>query len=184
LILLLSASLLRAEGNRSPNILILYADDFGFGDRGIQNTESKISMPQLDRLARQSIRFTDGHTSASVCTPSRYALLTGRYHWRDFQGIVRSFGASVFQPQRLTLAEMLRQSGYQTACIGKWQLGWNWEAIRRIDVAPVAEGARQVYGPNAFDWSRSIPDGPLAHGFDHYFGDSVIQLPALLLDRG
>jgi len=177
LILLLSASLIRAEGNRPPNILILYADDFGFGDLGIQNPKSKIATPQLDKLARHGVRFTDGHTSASVCTPSRYALLTGRYHWRDFHGIVRSFGASVFQPQQLTLPEMLRQSGYQTACIGKWHLGWNWEVIRRPDVAPVADGARPVYGPDAFDWNKSIPDGPLAHGFDHYFGDSVINFP-------
>jgi len=177
LIFLLSASVLRAESNRLPNILILYADDFGFGDLGIQNPESKISTPQLDSLARQGVRFTNGHSSASVCTPSRYALLTGRYHWRDFHGIVRSFGASVFQPQRLALPEMLRQSGYRTACIGKWHLGWNWEAIRRPDVAPVAEGDRQVYGPDTFDWTRSIPDGPLAHGFDHYFGDSVINFP-------
>lgn len=159
-----------------PNVLILYADDMGFGDLGIQNPDSKIPTPNLDQLARQGMRFSDGHSSSGICTPSRYALLTGRYHWRDFHGIVNAFGKSVFKPERLTMAEMLQQHGYKTACIGKWHLGWDWNEIKKPDAKP-REGKPKLFGPEAFDWDRSIPDGPLAHGFDYYFGDTVINFP-------
>ncbi len=165
-------------GNRTPpNILILYADDLGYGDLSSQNPKSKISTPRIDRLASEGLRFTDGHSSASICSPSRYALLTGRHHWRDFHGIVGVFGKSVFAPERLTLPEMLKERGYATAAIGKWHLGWNWDAIKKPDAKPISKGRRRSFGPEAFDWSKSIPDGPLAHGFDHYFGDTVINFP-------
>ncbi|WP_404308130.1 sulfatase family protein [Neorhodopirellula lusitana] len=160
-----------------PNILVIYADDLGFGDLGCYNAKSKIPTPHLDRLAAQGMRFTDGHSSSGICTPSRYALLTGRHHWRDFHGIVQAFGESVFQPERLTMPEMLRDSGYQTAAIGKWHLGWDWNAIKKPGAKPIQSGKRPEWGPEAFDWSKSIPDGPLAHGFDHYFGDTVVNFP-------
>ena len=118
---------------KAPNILILYADDLGFGDLGCYNPESRIPTPNLDRLASQAMRFTDGHSSSGICTPSRYALLTGQHHWRDFHGIVGPLGGSVFKPERLTLPEMLKQKGYRTAAIGKWHLGWDWDAIRKPD---------------------------------------------------
>ncbi|MFK8111713.1 MAG: arylsulfatase [Rubripirellula sp.] len=160
-----------------PNVLILYADDLGFGDLGAQNPDSKIPTPNLDELASQGMRFTDGHSSSGICTPSRYALLTGRHHWRDFHGIVNALGDSVFAPERLTLPEMLKQRGYATAAIGKWHLGWNWDALKKPDAKPIGEGRKRVWPPEAFDWSKSIPNGPLAHGFDHYFGDTVINFP-------
>jgi arylsulfatase A len=160
-----------------PNILVLYADDLGFGDLGCYNENSKIPTPHLNRLASEGMRFTDGHSSSGVCTPSRYALLTGRHHWRDFHGIVNAFGGSVFRPERLTLPEMLQQNGYHTAAIGKWHLGWDWDAIRKPGAKRNGDGRNAAWGPEAFDWSQSIPDGPLAHGFDHYFGDTVINFP-------
>ena len=120
-----------ARAERSPNILLIYADDMGYGDLAIQNPDSKIPTPNLDALARSGMRFTDGHSSSGICTPSRYALLTGRHHWRDFHGIVNALGGSVFKPERLTLPEMLKQEGYDTAAIGKWHLGWDWDAIRK-----------------------------------------------------
>ncbi len=171
------ASSLHAIEKSQPNILILYADDLGFGDLGIQNPASKIPTPNLDQLAREGMRFTDGHSSSGICTPSRYALLTGRHHWRDFHGIVNAFGGSVFKKERLTLAEILQQNGYATACIGKWHLGWNWDAIKKANAKPRGVGRRRALGPEAFDWDKSIPDGPLAHGFDYYFGDTVINFP-------
>jgi arylsulfatase A len=154
-----------------PNVVILYADDMGYGDLGANNPQSKIPTPHLDRLATEGLRFTDAHSSSGICTPSRYALLTGRHHWRDFHGIVNSFGKPVFKPDQLTLPEMLRRRGYATACIGKWHLGWNWDAIRRPGSPPksIAHGD--------FDWSRPIPGGPCDHGFDTYFGDDVINFP-------
>jgi arylsulfatase A len=108
-----------------PNIVILYADEMGCGDLAVQNQESKIPTPNLDRLAGEGMLFTDGHSSSGICTPGRYALLTGRHHWRKFHGIVGSFGPSVLDEERLTLPEMLREMGYATACIGKWHLGFN-----------------------------------------------------------
>ena len=161
-----------------PNVLILYADDLGYGDLGCYQPVSRIPTPHLDRLAAQGIRFTDAHSSSGVCTPSRYALLTGRHHWRDFHSIVNAFGAPVFKPGQLTLPEMLRRNGYATAAIGKWHLGWDWDAIRRPGAKPVSSAkAGSTWGPDAFDWSKPIPGGPLARGFDHYFGDDVINFP-------
>jgi len=182
--LVLGLSLLStAEAAKKPNILILYADDLGFGDLGCYNKESKIPTPNLDRLAGEGIRFTDGHSSSGICTPSRYALLTGRHHWRDFHGIVQAMGNSVFKPERLTLPEMLKKNGYNTAAIGKWHLGWDWNAIRKPGAKPqgAVTGKKKkkvkVDGYDAYDWSKSIPNGPLDHGFDYYFGDTVINFP-------
>ncbi len=166
---------------KRPNVLIFYADDLGFGDLGCYYEKSKIPTPNLDQLAKEGVRFTDGHSSSGICTPSRFALLTGRHHWRDFHGIVNAFGKSVFKPERLTLPEMMQEKGYATAAIGKWHLGWDWDAIRKEEVKPkeVQQGKRKKkeFGPEAFDWTKSIPDGPLAHGFDYYFGDTVINFP-------
>ena len=174
-----TASMKKLKGGNSdqPNVLVLYADDLGFGDLGCYNSKSKIPTPNLDRLAKQGIRFTDGHSSSGICTPSRYALLTGRHHWRDFHGIVQAMGGSVFKPERITLPEMLKSKGYSTAAIGKWHLGWDWDSLKKSGAKPTGQGRRKVWGPDAFDWSKSIPDGPLAHGFDHYFGDTVINFP-------
>ena len=172
--LLLASLSLSAADARRPNIVILLADDMGYGDISIQNPESKIPTPNIDRLAREGTRFTDAHSSSGVCTPSRYALLTGRFHWRKFHKIVDSFEPSVFGPTELTLPAMLKAQGYRTACIGKWHLGWNWDAIKRPGAQPHPETG---YAPDAFDWSKRIPDGPLDHGFDYYFGDDVPNFP-------
>ncbi len=173
----LLAAQLQAASSKRPNIIVLYADDLGYGDLSIQNPDSKIPTPNLDKLARQSMRFTDGHSSSGICTPSRYALLTGRHHWRKFYGIVNAMGDSVFEPSRLTMPEMLKSKGYDTAAIGKWHLGWDWKAIRKPDAKIQGSGRKKFYGPEAYDWDKSIPDGPLAHGFDYYFGDTVINFP-------
>jgi len=170
-------STVAAAGSAQPNIVILYADDMGYGDLAAQNPDSKIPTPNLDRLAKEGLRFTDAHSSSGICTPSRYALLTGRYHWRKFHNIVQSFGASVFDDQRLTLPEMLKEQGYHTACIGKWHLGWNWNAIKKKGAKPQGDGKRKAYASTDFDWSKPIPGGPLAHGFDYYFGDDVPNFP-------
>jgi len=179
LLFFLSSTLWAEEKSSQPNILILYADDLGYGDLGCYNPESKIPTPNLDALALKGMRFSDAHSSSGICTPSRYALLTGRYHWRDFHGIVQVFGTSVFKPERLTLPEMLQEKGYATAAIGKWHLGWDWDAIKKEGAKRTSanKGDRKGWGPEAFDWSKPIPDGPLAHGFDTYFGDTVINFP-------
>lgn len=177
LALLALAGFIHAAEPTRPNVLILYADDLGYGDLRSYNPASKIPTPNLDRLAAEGTRFTDAHSSSAICTPSRYALLTGRHHWRDFHGITHSFQASVFKSERLTLPEMLKAKGYTTAAIGKWHLGWGWDAIRVPGAKPSTAGKSKIWGPEAFDWTKPIPDGPLAHGFDSYFGDDVINFP-------
>jgi len=169
------------EAKSQPNILILYADDLGYGDLGCYNPDSKIPTPNLDQLASEGMRFTDGHSSSGICTPSRYSLLTGKYHWRSFHDIVKAFGGSAFKSEELTLPEMLQNAGYTTSAIGKWHLGWDWNSIRRPNAKRTSQphGKRQAstFTPDALDWSKPIQDGPVAHGFDYYFGDTVINFP-------
>ena len=105
-----------------PNVVIIYADDLGYGDVQCYNPEKgKIPTPNIDKLAAEGMRFTDAHSSSAVCSPSRYTLLTGRYHWRTHlqKGIVPVFGPPLITPDRLTLGGLVKQHGYQTACIGK-----------------------------------------------------------------
>lgn len=173
-----AASALAQQLRALPNIVILYADDMGYGDLHANDPASRIPTPRLDALAAEGLRCTDAHSSSGICTPSRYALLTGRHHWRQFHDIVDSFGPSVLLPGRMTIADMLRQQGYRTACIGKWHLGWDWDAIRKPGAEQlVVNGKKAGYAADAFDWTKAIPGGPLAHGFMHYFGDDVPNFP-------
>ena len=139
-----------------PNIVFILADDLGYGDVHCLNPErDKIATPQIDRLAAQGMTFTDAHSTSAVCTPSRYGILTGRYNWRSRlqSGVLGGFSPPLIAPARLTVAELLKENGYQTACIGKWHLGL---AFAR------KSGKRDLAGP--------ISDGPLQHGFDYFFG--------------
>ena len=154
-----------------PNIVILYADDMGVADVSYGNPKAKIQTPHLDKLASQGMTFTDGHSSSGICTPSRFALLTGQHHWRRFHGIVGAFGGTVFEPDDFTIAKMFKQKGYTTGCFGKWHLGWDFDAIRKPGT--------QKGDPRAesYDWTKRFPDGPLDQGFDYYFGDGTINFP-------
>lgn len=170
------------QSPKKPNIIIFYADDMGYGDLAIQNKDSKIPTPNLDKLAEEGLLMTDAHSSSGICSPSRYALLTGRHHWRDFHGIVNSMGPSVFVEGQTTLPSVLKTNGYYTAAIGKWHLGWNWEAIRKKDFQKkerliLRNNEIEIWPAQAYDWSKSIPDGPLSVGFDYYFGDGTINFP-------
>jgi arylsulfatase A-like enzyme len=168
-----------------PNVVIIYADDLGYGDVQAYNpAHGKIPTPNIDRLAEQGMRFTDAHSSSGVCSPSRYTLLTGRFHWRTHlqKGIVPVFGPPLITPDRLTIGGLAKQHGYRTACIGKWHLGWDW---------PIPEGKRDLFIPakkklKATDehralwqevFSQHIPGGPTAVGFDEYFGTDVPNWP-------
>src|SRR5210317_1002515 len=104
-----------------PNIVVIYADDLGYGDVRCYNPQrGKIPTPHIDGLASQGMRFTDAHSSSGVCSPSRYTLLTGRYHWRSRlqRGIVGLWGVPLITPDRLTIGALAKQRGYRTACIG------------------------------------------------------------------
>ena len=115
-----------------PNIIVVLADDLGIGDLSSFNEEGKINTLHLDEMAAEGMRFTDAHTSSAVCTPTRYGLLTGRYNWRTRlkKSVLSGTSRALIPQSRTTLASMLKESGYHTAFIGKWHLGWDW-VVRR-----------------------------------------------------
>ena len=164
----LSVTYCSEKEQNKPNIVIIYADDMGYGDLNIQNPGSKIPTPYMDQLASEGMRFTDAHSSSGICSPSRFALLTGTYHWRRQHNIVNSFEKPFFNESDITLPQVLKENGYATACIGKWHLGWDWEFKNEpSDLVTV----------NDIDWSKPIAGGPLDRGFDYYFGDGTINFP-------
>lgn len=174
---LLLAACSRFE-DTAPNIVIIYADDMGFGDLDCQNPDSKIPTPHLNQLATEGMRFTDAHSSSGICSPSRFALLTGTYHWRRQHDIVNSFGKPFFKDSDITLPQILQNSGYTTACIGKWHLGWDWKFKNEATGEIAQRGkTRSYYLPEDIDWSEPISGGPLDRGFDYYFGDGTINFP-------
>ncbi len=130
------------------NIVLIYADDLGFGDVGC-NGATAVKTPHTDRVAREGLRFTDSHAPSATCTPSRYALLTGEYAWRhEGTGILPGDAGMIIEPGRTTLASQLRKAGYRTAVVGKWHLG---------------------LGDGDVDWNGEIKPGPLEVGFDEAF---------------
>jgi len=166
------------QKDRLPNIVIIYADDMGYGDLNCQNPNSKIPTPNLNKLSSEGMRFTDAHSSSGICSPSRFAMLTGTYHWRRQHDIVGSFGKPFFRDSDITLPQVLKNNGYSTACIGKWHLGWDWE-FKNDPTAEVVQWGQsgKFYGPEDIDWSKAIAGGPLERGFDYYFGDGTINFP-------
>jgi arylsulfatase A-like enzyme len=172
LALLLGTAALAAE---KPNIIIVLADDQGYGDVTANNPDSKIPTPNLDRLAAEGMRFTDAHTSSGVCTPTRYSLLTGRYHWRTHlqSGVLGGFSKPLIAKDRLTLAGLLKQNGYHTACIGKWHLGMAWPLKGGQIADDNGDFGKPFSDLSLVDYTAPITDGPLDHGFDHYYGISA-----------
>lgn len=149
-----------------PNVVIILADDLGWGDARCNNPDSLIPTPHIDALARGGMRFTDAHTPSSVCTPTRYGLLTGRYCWRTrlTRGVLQGFSDPLMDPARLNVASMLKARGYRTAMVGKWHLGLNWATTDGNEPAP--------NGANV-DFAKPFTGGPLDQGFDFYFGISA-----------
>ncbi len=153
--LLFSLLVSAAHAAERPNVIVIYTDDQGFGDASCLNPESKFKTPNLDRLAREGMTFTDGHCSDTVCTPSRYGLLTGRYSWRTTlkRGVMKAEAPCLIADGRVTLASFLRDNGYATAMVGKWHLGMDF---------PGTWGKR--------DWTQPVRDMPLDKGFGYYWG--------------
>ena len=155
-----------------PNIVFILADDLGYGDLGCYNPKSKIPTPNLDRLAAEGMRFTDAHAPDAVCTPTRYGLLTGRYSFRSRlkSNVLGPWGETLIEEGRLTVPALLRQHGYATACFGKWHLGWQWPTK---DGQPVSSKD----GIGNVDFTKPIAGGPIARGFDYYFGVDIPNYP-------
>ncbi|MCI0461369.1 MAG: arylsulfatase [Gemmataceae bacterium] len=151
-VFLLAAVPAQASQKKLPNIVLILADDLGIGDLGCYNKKSKIPTPHIDRLAKQGMRFLDAHTPSSVCTPTRYALMTGRYAWRTplKKGVLQGYDPLLIEDSRMTLASLLRRHGYTTGCVGKWHLGLGKDGKT--------------------DYSKKFNAGPTTVGFDYFFG--------------
>jgi len=154
-----------------PNILIILADDLGYGDVSCFNENSKVNTVHLDELASGGMIFTDAHTSSSVCTPTRYGILTGRYNWRSRlkSSVLSGKSKALIPAERTTLASLLKEQGYHTAFIGKWHLGWDWAIM---DPAHFNESDLNFGQFEEIDFTQPISNGPGSLGFDYSYGHS------------
>lgn len=191
---------LAVEVPRPKAIVVILADDLGYGDMQCNAPRTcRIKTPNMDRLAAGGLRFTDGHSSSGCCSPSRYTLLTGRYHWRTSlqSGIVGVWGKPLISETRLTIAELARRQGYRTACFGKWHLGHDWPI--EPELLPLFNGfggqaggggqvTEQISATHRQAWqavfSQRIPGGPITRGFDEYFGTDVPNWPPYCFIEG
>lgn len=148
---------------RPPNIIVFYADDLGYGDLGAYGAKD-LPTPNVDRLAREGLRFTDAHAAAATCTPSRYALLTGEYGFRSKAEILPGDAPALIRPDKFTLADMLKSRGYATGVVGKWHLG---------------------LGNGNVDWNAEVKPGPLEIGFDYAFllPSTMDRVPTVYLEN-
>ncbi|MCA9015452.1 MAG: arylsulfatase [Planctomycetaceae bacterium] len=170
-----SPAALFADKQERPNIVVILADDFGVGDIQAHYPNNKIPTPYLDRLVREGMSFTDAHSGSAVCTPTRYGLLTGRYSWRTRlqEWVVAAYEPPLITQDRPTLPGLLRKQGYQTACIGKWHLGWNWSGPQTSQMLEKKNGQWTL----EWDFTKPIKGGPTERGFDYYFGVDLPNLP-------
>ena len=180
-----------------PNVVFILADDLGYGDVACYNPESKIPTPNLDRLAKEGMLFTDAHSPSTVCTPTRYSVLTGRMAFRlNYKGVFTGVGGPcLITPDRLTLPGMLRKKGYETAMFGKWHVG-----LTAFDKKGNPINRNGLDAVRQIDYSRPIEGGPVDRGFDHFFGtascpttdwlyaymdgDRIPVPPTRIVDRG
>jgi len=153
----------------NPNIIFIMADDMGIGDTTVYNPESKIPTPNLEKLASQGMVFTDAHSPSAICTPTRYALLTGRYCFRTWKwrGVYGGYDRPLIEKGRMTIASLLQAHGYATACVGKWHLGMDWTS--KDGTVPSYNGD---YEQINIDFTKPIAEGPTTRGFDYFFGTS------------
>ncbi|MFV0553809.1 MAG: sulfatase family protein, partial [Mangrovibacterium sp.] len=166
MLLLLSIHAVAKDKSAKPNIIYILADDLGYGDVKCFNENGKIATPNLDAMASNGVMFTDAHTSSSVCTPTRYGIITGRYNWRSSlkNGVLNGYSKSLITPERVTVAEMLQSQGYTTAFVGKWHMGWDWA------YKSPAEQDENLDAGFKVDYSKKVANGPSTHGFDYSFG--------------
>ena len=154
-----------------PNVVVVMADDLGIGDVSPTNPDCKIKTPHLQKMADQGLTFLDAHTPSSVCTPTRYGLLTGRYNWRSrlAKGVLSGRSEHLIPADRPTLGHLMRSAGYHTSMIGKWHLGWDWHKV-----------------DGKIDFNKPVVNGPDINGFDHYYAHcgSLDMPPYVWVDTG
>ena len=166
---------------RHPNVVLIFADDMGYGDVTCYDAESKIHTPNLDQLAKGGMRFTDAHSASAVCTPSRYALLTGRYAWRTGlkSGVLGGFSPPMIEKGRMTVADLFQGKGYRTACIGKWHLGMDWGGGMRGE-----KGYNMRNNSEGIDFTKPIQNTAIVNGFNEYFGIAAsLDMPPYVFIR-
>ena len=161
------------KNNSRPNIVLIVADDLGYGDLGCYGA-TKIQTPAIDSLANQGLRFSQAYASSSMCSPSRYSILTGRYSWRTRlkYGVLKYFDKPLIENDRTTLASLLKRNGYYTACVGKWHLGMDWSLNENAPDNP-DKTVFNSWNTNTYefiDYSESIKNGPCDRGFDYFYG--------------
>lgn len=171
-----------------PNIVLIVADDFGYGDLSCYGA-TKIVTPHVDKLASEGIKFTDAYVVSSICSPSRYSILTGHYSWRTHlqKGVLTPFAPPLIEENRTTLASMLKKAGYYTACIGKWHLGFNW-ALKDNAPPDAEESVFNAWGTGTqeyIDFSKPVKGGPVERGFDYFYGmsGSNNMMPFVLIEN-
>lgn len=170
---------------KNPNIIYVLADDLGYGDIKAFNPKGKIETPYLDKLAAEGMKFTDAHTSSSVCTPTRYGIMTGRYNWRSRlkNGVLTGASKALIPNDRTTVASFLKKNGYHTGFIGKWHLGWDWAKANKDSV--FGSG----WNPKDFkniDFSKPVTNSPKDLGFDYSYGHSgsLDMAPYVYVENG
>ena len=166
-IIYMALTLMTYAHHTKPNIVFVMCDDLGYGDVQCLNPErGMIPTPGIDRLAKEGMIFTDAHSGSSVCTPTRYGLMTGRYCWRTKlqKSVVQGFADSLIAPDRPTVASFLQSQGYHTAIIGKWHLNFNY--IAPNETKPLSYLKKDSLAPVG----STIPDGPITRGFDYFHG--------------
>lgn len=156
----------KAEEAIQPNIVFIYLDDLGYGDVTAYDADAKVPTPHIDAMAQDGVRFTNGYASSATCTPSRYALLTGQYPWRNKDAHILAGSAPlIIDTEMITLPKMLKAEGYQTSIVGKWHLG---------------------LGDGNMDWNKSVTPGPNEVGFDESYIMAATQdrVPTVFIDNG
>ena len=174
----------------APNVVLILADDLGYGDMHAFNPDSTIPTPALDSLAAQGMSFTDAHTPSAVCTPTRYGLLTGRYCWRTRlkSWVLNGYSAPLIQAGRQTLGHLFQAAGHETAIVGKWHLGLGWKHVgeksRTGEKGQERDEGRKARQGNQIDFTKPVTDGPNAHGFDHsYIVPASLDFPPYVYVR-
>ena len=167
-----------------PNIIYILADDLGYGDLSCLNENSKINTPHLDSMAAEGMYFTDAHSNSSVCTPTRYGIITGRYAWRSRlkKGVLGGASDHLINTERFTVADLLKSKGYDTAMIGKWHLGWDFTFSK----SKADDGIGFDPKSKVIDYSKPVKNGPDSIGFDYYFGHcgSLDMAPYVYVENG
>lgn len=156
-----------------PNIIYILCDDLGYGDVACLNPEGKIKTPNMDRLAKEGMTFTDAHSGSAVCSPTRYGIITGRYAWRSRlkSSVLGGLSPHLIEDGRMTVASFLKKQGYNTGCIGKWHMGMDWviKPGKEVSISSI-EKPDQVWN---VEYDQPIKNGPNSVGFDYYFGISA-----------